>query len=49
LEAAAAIPARRKSNRQSSRNLYSDPELVDLVGRLYEEDAKRFGYGFSAD
>jgi hypothetical protein len=49
LETEGAIPARRKSNRRSSRNLYSDPELIDLVGRLYEDDAKRFGYGFSAD
>jgi hypothetical protein len=45
----AAIPSRRKSSRETSRTLYSDPELVALVGRLYEEDAKRFGYGFSGD
>ena len=49
LPPAGTIPVRRKSDRESSRSLYSDPELVDLVGSLYREDAKRFGYCFSAD
>jgi hypothetical protein len=43
------LPARRKSDRASSAALYTDPEMVELVGRLYAEDAERFGYGFAGD
>lgn len=40
------IPRRRKSNRPDSTLLYSDPEMVDLVARLYAGDIARFGYCF---
>jgi hypothetical protein len=45
----AAIPTKRKTDRASSSALYTDPEMVALVGRLYAEDAERFGYRFTSD
>ena len=41
------IPTRRKSSRAASGTLYEDSEMVELVGRLYADDIRRFRYGFA--